>query len=83
MPLIWGFSCIEFVILLAMGGLTEKFARFGNIFEQAVRNSKAIVVRRYRDTYSVVSFTYHHVSGRDQTTIMWIFEQLGWNLMAC
>jgi len=42
----------------------------------------AIVVRRSRDTYSVVSFTYQHGSVRDQTSIMWIFAQLGWKIMA-
>lgn len=81
MAFIWGLSCIQFVILSAMDGVTEKFPRFRNIFEQAVRDSKAIVVRRSRDTYSAVSLTYQHVSVRDQTSIMWIFAQLGWKFM--
>jgi hypothetical protein len=50
-PLIWSLPCVGFVILLAMDGVTEKFAKFGNIFEQAVRDSKAIVFRRSRDTF--------------------------------
>jgi hypothetical protein len=62
-----------------MDGVTEKFPIFGNIFEQAVRYSKAIVVRRSRDTYSALSFDYQHVSGSDQTSI---FAQLGWKVMA-
>ena len=62
-----------------MDGVTEKFPIFGNIFERAVRYSKAIVVRRSRDTYSAVSFNYQHVSGRNQTSI---FAQLGWKVMA-
>jgi len=81
-PLIWGLSCIEFVILSAMDGVKEKFPRYGSVFEQAVRDSKVIVVGRSRDTYSVVSFTYQYVSGRDQTSILWIFTQLGWKVMA-
>jgi hypothetical protein len=59
-----------------------EFPRYGNIFEEAVGDSMAIVVRRSRDIYSVVSFTYQHGSGRDQTSIMWIFAQLGWKIMA-
>jgi hypothetical protein len=63
-------------------GVTEKFPRYTNIFEESVGDSMAIVVRRSRDIYSVVSFTYHHGSDRDQTSIMWIFAQLGWKIMA-
>jgi hypothetical protein len=78
-PFIWDLSCIQFVILLAMDSVTEKLPTFGNIFERAVRYSKAILVRRSSDTYSAVSFNYQHVSGRDQTSI---FAQLDWKVMA-
>jgi hypothetical protein len=61
---------MEFMILLAVDDVTEIFPRFGSIFEQPVRDSKAIVVRLSRDIYSTVSFTYQSVSSRDKTLII-------------
>jgi hypothetical protein len=78
MPVIWSLSCMEFMVLLAIDDVTEKFPRFSIIFEQPVKDRRAIVVRLLKDIYSTISFTYQSESSRDQTLIIWNFEQLGW-----
>jgi hypothetical protein len=67
---------MEFMVLLAIDDATEKFPRFGIIFEQPVRDCKGIVVRLLKDIYSTISFTYQSESSRDQALIIWNFAQL-------